>query len=90
MDVDVIHTYSSQPEIVNESHVGLEDLNPQVALVDDSSLVRTNIDLGNLQGYLKNSNSSVTIDDIIHIYNLELFIDLPLVHPNLIDWSQHY
>ena len=46
-----------------------------------------NLDLGSLGSYLTDSHSSIT-RDIIHIHNLELVIDLPLVHPNLIDWSQ--
>lgn len=48
MDVDVAHTYSSQLELVIESCIGLEDLNFLVALVDDSSLVRMNPNLGSL------------------------------------------
>ena len=88
MDIDFVHTYSSQPELINESHVGLEDLNSHVALVDNFLLVRMNPNLGSLGSYLTDSNSLVT-RDIIHIHNLEPVIDLPLVHPNLIDWSQH-
>lgn len=38
MDIDVVHTYSAQPEVANESSVGLLDSNLQVALVDDASL----------------------------------------------------
>ena len=87
MDVDVVHTYSSQPKLVNESHVGLDDLNSHVALVDNSSLVRMNLDLGSLGSYLIDFESSIT-RDIIHIHNLEPVIDLSLVHPDLIDWSQ--
>ena len=79
MDVDVVHTYSSQLEVANESHVGIEDLNSHVALVDDSLLVRMNPNLGTLGGYLMDPNSSVT-RDIVHIHNLELVINLPLVH----------
>ena len=86
MDIDIVHAYSSQLELVNKLCVGLEDLNSHVALVDDSSLVRMNPDLGSLGSYLMDSESSVT-RDIIHIHNLELVIDLPLVHPSLIDWS---
>ena len=56
--------------------------------MDDSLLVRTNPNLGSLGSYLKNSNSLIT-RDIIHSHNLELVIDLSLVNPNLIDWSQH-
>ena len=88
MDVDVVHTYSSQPKVANESHVGLEDLNSHIALVEDSSLVRMNLDLGSLGSYLMDPDSSVT-KDIIHIHNLEPVINIPLFHPNLIDWSQH-
>ena len=46
-----------------------------------------NLDLGSLGSYLTDSESLVT-RDIIHIHNLELVIDLPLVHLDLIDWSQ--
>ena len=87
MDIDIVHTYIFQPKLVDDSCVGSDDLNSHVTLVDDSSLVRMNPDLGSLESYLTDSNSSVT-RDIIHIHNLELVIDLPLVHPNLIDWSQ--
>ena len=87
IDVDVVHTYSSQPKLVNESCVGLEDLSLHVSLVDDSSLVRMNLDLGSLGSYLTDFESLVT-RDIIHIHNLESVTDLPFVHPNLIDWSQ--
>ena len=87
MDVDVVHTYGSQPKLVSESHVGLEDLNSHIALVDDYFLVRTNLDLGSLGSYLTDLESSNT-RDIIHIHNLELVIDLPLDHPDLIDSSQ--
>ena len=55
--------------------------------MDDSSLVRTNLDLGSLGSYLMDSNSLIT-RDIIHINNLIPIIDLPLVHPDLVDWSQ--
>lgn len=89
-DVDVVHIYSSQSELANESCVGLEVLSPHVALMDDSLLVRMNLYLGSLEGYLTDSESSVTSDNIIHIYSLELVIDLPLIHPDIIDWSQHY
>lgn len=58
--------------------------------MDDSSLVRKNLDLGSLRSNLIDSNFLVTKDETIHIHNLELVIDLPLVHPDLIDWSQHY
>ena len=88
MDIDVVHTYSSQTSVVDYSHVGLDDLNSHVTLVDDSSLVRMNLNLGSLGSYLIDSDSSVT-RDIIHIHNLEPVIDLPLVHHDLIDWSQH-
>ena len=89
-DVDVVHNYSYQSKLANESCVGLEVLNPHVTLVDDSSLGRMNLDLGSLEGYLTDSDSSVTNNNIIHIYSLEPVIDLPLIHPNLIDWSQCY
>lgn len=87
MDVYVIHSYSFQPNIADESHVGLEDLNSHVSLMDDSSLVRINLDLGSLGSYLMDSDFLVKRDETIHIHNLELDIGLPLVHPNLIDWS---
>ena len=87
MDIDIVHTYSSQHDLFDDSCVGSDDLNSHVTLVDDSLLVRTNLNLGSLGSYLTDSNSLVT-RDIIHIHNLEPFIDLPLVHPNLIDWSQ--
>ena len=61
-------------------------MNSHVVLVDDSLLVRMNPDLGSLGSYLMDYNSLVT-RGIIHIHNLEPVIDLPLVHPNLIDWS---
>ena len=89
MDVDVVHRYSSQLELVDESCVGLEDLYSHVALVDDSLLVRTNPNLGSFGSYLIDFDSLVT-RDIIHVHNLGLVIDLPLIHPNLIDWSQCY
>lgn len=88
MDIGIVHTYSSKPELVVDSCVGSNDLNSHITLVDDSFLVRKNPDLGSLGSYLTNSDSLVT-RDIIHIHNLEPIIDLPLVHPDLIDWSQH-
>ena len=86
MDVDVVHTYSSQLELVNHSCVGLDNLNSHVTLVDDYSLVRKNLNFGSLGSYLTNSDSLVT-RYIIHIHNLELVINLPLVHLDLIFWS---
>ena len=86
MVFDVVHTYSSQPELVNDSCVGIDDLNSHITLVDDSLLVRMNPDLGSLGSYLKHLESSNT-RDIIHIHNLEAVIDLPLVHLDLIYWS---
>ena len=90
LDMDVVHAYSSQPDVTDESCVRLEDWNPHVALVDDSSLARINSDLDTLEGNLTDSNSTVTRDDTTYILNLEPVINLPLVHPNLIDWSQRY
>ena len=87
MDIDVVHTYSSQPKLVDDSCVGLDDLNSHVTLVDNSLLARMNPNLGSLGSYLIDSNSLVS-RDIIHIHNLELVIDLPLVHLDLIHWSQ--
>ena len=84
MDIDGVHTYSSQLELVDKSCVELEDLNSHVALVGNSSLVRMNPNLGSLGSYLMDSKSLVT-RDIIHIRNLESFIDLSHVNPNLID-----
>ena len=87
MDIDIVHTYSSQPELVENSCVGSDDLNSHVTLVDDYSLIRMNPYLDSLGSYLIDSDSFVT-RDIIHIHNLEQVIDLPLVHYKLIDWSQ--
>ena len=86
MDIDFVYTYSSQPDLVNDSCLGSDDLNSHVSLVDDSLLVRMNPNLGSLGSYLIDSNSSFT-RDIIHIHILEPVIDLPLVHLDLIYWS---
>ena len=74
MNIDVVHTYSSQPKLVNESCVGLQDLNLHVTLVNNSFLVRMNPNLGSLGSYLIDSSPSVN-KDIIHIQNLEPVID---------------
>ena len=86
--IDVIQAYNTQPDIVDEPSVGLEDWTPRIALVDDTSLGRTNPDLGTLEGNLINSKYMVTKNDTHHIHNVEPVIDLSLVNRHLIDWSQ--
>lgn len=90
MDIDVVHAYSTQPKVANESSVGLVDSNPQISLVDDASLGRISLDLSTLEGYLIDPNSAITRDDTIYIHNIEPVIDLALANRNLIYWSQGY
>ena len=66
MDVDVVHTYI-QLEVVDESCVGLEDLNSTFTLVDAFWLIRMNLNLGRLGSYLTDSNSSIIGENISHI-----------------------
>ena len=86
MDIDVVHIYSYQCKLVDDSCVGSDDLNSHFILGDDYFLVRMNPNLDSLGSYLMDSDSSIT-GDYIHIHNLELVIDLLLVHPNLINSS---
>ena len=88
LEIDVIQSYSAQPDVVDKSSVGLADWTPWIALVDDTSLGRTTLDSGILEGDLMNSEYMVTRNDTHHIHNIEPVIDLPIVHRDLIDWSQ--
>ena len=45
IEVDVIHTYSFQPNVVNKSHIGLDRLESHIALVDHIGPSTINLDL---------------------------------------------
>lgn len=87
MDVDVIHTYSDQPDVVDESCVGCDEFNPRIALVDHVGPSLSNLDLDTFGAYPIGSTSLVTRDDIPHINHLEPVILISLMHSDLIDWS---
>ena len=87
MEVDVIHSYSSQLDVVDESSIGNDKFGPHVALVDYASSSMTNLDPGTSKVDLIDLTFLVTRDDSYHIHNLEPIISLSLVHPDLIDWS---
>ena len=87
MEVDVIHAYSGQSDVVNESRVGADEFDSHIALVNYASSSMTNLD-PNISGVdLIDSTFLITRDDFNHIHNLEPAILLLLTHPNLIDWS---
>ena len=85
--MDVIHTYATQPDIVDESHVGSDGLDSHIALVDHVDPSKMNFDLDSFEAFSIGSTSPVTKDDIFHVNNLEASTSLSLLHPNLIDWS---
>lgn len=87
MDVDMIHTYSDQPNIVDESYIGSNDFNPHIALMDHIGPSMTNLDLDTFGAYPIESTSLVIRDDIPHINHLEPVVSLSLMHSDLIDWS---
>ena len=87
MEIDVIHSYSSQLDVVNESSVGTNESNPHISLVDYASPSMMNLDPGTSKVDLIDSTILVTRDDPHHIHNLEPTISLSLAYPDLIDWS---
>ena len=87
MEVNVIHTYSAQPNIVDESCIGFDELNPHIALEDHIGPSMPNLDLDTFGAYSIGSTSLITQDDTYCINNLEPVISLSLAHPDLIDWS---
>ena len=87
MEIDVIHSYSSQPDIVDESSVGTDESNPHVTLVDHASYSMMNPNPDSPKVDLIDSTFLVTRDDSHHVQNLEPAIPLSLTHPDLIDWS---
>ena len=76
MEVDVIHSYSSQPDIVNESSVGTDESNPHIALVDHGSTSMMNPNPSTSKFNLIYSTFLVTRDDSQSIHNLEPTISL--------------
>ena len=87
MEVDVIHSYSSQHDVVDKSSVGTDESDPHVALVDYVSPSMMNLDPNTSKVDLIDSTLLITKDDSHHIHNPELTISLSLAHPDLIDWS---
>ena len=44
MEIDVIHSFSSQPNVADESSVGTDESNPHIALVDHVGASMTTLD----------------------------------------------
>ena len=87
MEVDVIHTYSVQPDVVDDSHVGLDELDSHITLVDHVGSSMQNLDLYTFGTYSIGSISLITKDDIYHVNNLEPTTLISLMRSDLIDWS---
>ena len=87
MEVNVIHTYSAQLDVVNESHIGSEELDSHIALVDHVGPSTMSLDLDSFGAFSIGSSSLVTKDNIYHVNNLEPSTLLSLLQPDLIDWS---
>lgn len=85
--VDVVHTYTNQTNVFDESFIGFDESNSQLSLVDHVDSLRSNSNLGIFKDFPIGPNSLVTIDDSFHINNMEPSTFLSLVHSNLIDWS---
>ena len=90
LKVDVIHAYVTQPNVVNESRVGSEELDSQYAFVDHASSSRAIPDLDTLATFNIGSPSHVTKDNSFRINNLEASTSLSLKNPDLIDWSAQH
>ena len=76
MEVDVIHSFSSQPDMVDESSVGTDESNPHVALADHASTFMMNLDPDTQEFNLIDLTFLVTRDESHHIHNLEPTISL--------------
>ena len=87
MDVDVIHTYSSQIEVVDESYVGSDGLDFHITLVDHAGPSTINLDLYSFGAFSIGSTSLITRAYVFHINNLEASTSLSLLLPYLIEWS---
>lgn len=85
--MDVIYAYATQPNVVKESSIGLDEFGLQYALVDHVDPSRSIFDLDSFATFTIGSTSHVTRDDSFHINNLEASTSFSLIHPDLIDWS---
>ena len=90
VEVDVIHSCSSQPDVADESSVGTDKSNPHIALTNHASTSMANPDLDASEVNLIDSTFLFTRDDSHHIHNLEPTISLSLTYLDLIDWSIQY
>lgn len=84
LEVDVVHTYVKQINIVDESLIGFDELGSQIALVDHVGAPRFNPMLDPFGYFLMEYDSLVTRDNSFHINNLEASSFLSLIHPDLI------
>ena len=87
MEIDVIHSFSSQPNVADESSVRTDESNPHIALADHASASMTTVDPDSSEVDLIDSTFLVTRDESHSIKNLEPTTSLSLTHPDLIDWS---
>lgn len=65
LGIDVIHAYDAQPNIVNEI------LNSHIPHEPNSLVIRQLYDSREIERNLIYSDSLVSNEDVIHIYNLE-------------------
>ena len=84
MEIDVIHTYSTQLDVVDEPRVESNELDSHISLVDHVGPSMKNLDFDAFEAYSIGSTSLVTRDDIYHINNLGLATLLSLMHQDLI------
>ena len=87
MEVNVIHSYSSQLDVVDDSSVGTNESNPRISLADHASSFRAYPNLDLFGDLLTGSESLVIEDDSFLTNNLESSTSLPLVYLDLFDWS---
>ena len=70
LGVDMIHAYVTQLNTVNESCVGLDELDSQLASVNHADFSRSYTDLDFFGAFSISMTSLITRDDSSHIKNL--------------------
>ena len=87
LGVNVIHAYTTQPSVVEWSSIGSDEFDSQHVSMDHTSPSRSILELDSFATFSIGSTSQVTRDDSLHINHIEASASLPLIHPDLIDWS---
>ena len=88
--MDVMHAYITQPNIVDESRIGSDELDSQFSLVNHADVSRSCPNLDSFGSFSIISTSDVTKYESFHIKNLQASTSFSLLHSNLIDWSTQH